>query len=147
MSEDKKGEVIPLIKDKATRDLIKNQFDTARSKSLLNPTATKSRALQESLDRINRTMAEIKEMNRKSGEYLAKHAPEYAASRDGKDVVRSEPTVPPPPFPPETKSMLDSAELEREYRRKQDEAKKRRENSNRSVTRQYQLTRKDDNKK
>lgn len=147
MTEEKRGELIPLIRDKSTRDIIKKQFDDARAGSLLNPANTKSNSLQESLARINRTMSEIKEINRKSGEYLAKHAPEYAASRDGKDVIRGGDTLPPPPFPPETKSILDSAELEREYRRKQDEAKKRRENSNRSVTRQYQLTRKDDNKK
>lgn len=137
---DKKGEVIPLIKDKSTRDIVKKQFDDARSNSLLNPANAKNVALQERLARINRTMDEIRELNRKSGEYLAKHHPEiasppdrtlaneYAAGRMKEDPVYNKP------------STIDEEAALKAYRQKQEEMKKNREKNNAKVTREYRLT-------
>ena len=131
MSE-KKADVIPLIKDKSTRDIIKKQFDDARAGSLLNPANAKSSSLQESLARINRLMNEVKEINKKSGEYLAKHHPEMAASTD-KNPANQDPVYNKP-------STIDEEAALKAYRQKQDEMKKTREKNNAKVTREYRLT-------
>lgn len=140
MTEEKRGELIPLIRDKSTRDIIKKQFNDAKSGSLLNPANTKSNSLQESLARINRTMSEIKEINRKSGEYLAKHHPEMAAPPDrtlaneyAAGRMKDEPVYNKP-------STIDEEAALKAYRQKQEEMKKTREKNNAKVTREYRLT-------
>lgn len=133
MSEEKRGELIPLIKDKSTRDIIKKQFNDAKSGSLLNPTNAKSSSLQESLARINRTMSEIKEINRKSGEYLAKHAPEMATQSDKNPSSQDE-------VYKDRLSSIDEEAALKAYHQKQEEMKKNREKNNAKVTREYRLT-------
>jgi len=80
-----------------------------------------------SLDKINRTMDELKQLAAKqTGAEIAGEIPRYGSEA----VVQTE----------ELASTLPSTdELEREYRRKQDAAKKKRTNHNHSVTRDYNL--------
>ncbi len=80
-----------------------------------------------SLDKINRTMDELKQLAAKqTGAEIAGEIPRYGSEA----VVQTE----------ELASTLPSAEeLEKEYRRKQDAAKKKRTSHNHSVTRDYNL--------
>jgi len=118
VSKDKttRSNVIPLMPRKRDRDIVKAQFD--------NPPAQR---VQESLDKINKTMDELKQLAAKqTGAEMAGEIPRYSSEA----VVQTE----------ELASTLPSTdELEREYRRKQDAAKKKRENHNHSVTRDYNL--------
>jgi CelD/BcsL family acetyltransferase involved in cellulose biosynthesis len=111
-----KSNVIPLMPNKKARDIVKAQFD--------NPPATR---VQEHLDKINRTMDELRQLAAKqTGAEIAGEIPRYGSEA----VVQTE----------ELAATLPSAdELEREYRRKQDAAKKKRLQNNRSVTRDYNL--------
>lgn len=118
---DNKGTVIPFIKEKGTRDIIKKQFDKA---------AKGKDSFQESLNRINKTMAEMREIVRKSEVFLRDNASEYAS----KGIELS-----PPDSSAKETSTLDQEKLEQEYRRKQNEIRKRREKDNRLVTLSYQL--------
>jgi hypothetical protein len=110
MSKDKeqRSNIIPLMPDKKSRDIVKSQFD--------------------SLDKINRTMDELRQLAAKqTGAEIAGEVPRYGSEA----IVQTE----------ELASTLPSTEeLEREYRRKQDEAKKKREQNNKNVTRDYRLT-------
>lgn len=132
MSEDKPSNVIPMIREKRTRKIVKEQFDkppATRPGGLLDPTATKQAALQEKLAKINQTMGELKDMVRKQNEYLADTGNELAGSRA---IVQREEDK------SET-STLDTEALASEYKRKKDAAKKFREDNNRKVTREYNL--------
>ncbi len=126
MSKDKPDNVIPLIKEKRTRDIVRNEFNGTSS----------AQRLKERLESINEKMADLRETIRKQNEYLAKNEPklsnQYAAERMKEEPIYQDKT--------ET-NTLDTAALEAEYRRKQDEMRKKREENNRSVTRSYQLTR------
>lgn len=136
MSKDKKSNVIPLIREKFTRDIVKKQFDNppaGRPGGLLDPMATKQTALQEKLARINQTMGELKDMVRKQNDYLADTGNELAGRKAA--IQREEDIA-------KQKSTLDQASLEAEYRRKQDEMRKKREQNNRDVTRSYRLNKK-----
>lgn len=115
---EKKGELIPLIKDKTTRDIIRKEF-SVKSGSLLNPANTKQDALQEQLARINRTMAELKEMTQQGSQYLEKEAPELLSPEKG---------------------TIDEEAARRSYLRKMQEMKEKREKNNAKVTREYRLT-------
>ena len=132
---DEKSNVIPMIRDGKTRKIVKEQFDrppATRPGGLLDPMATKQAALQEKLAKINQTMGELKDMVRKQNDYLADTGNELAGSRA---VVQREEDI------AKQESTLDQAALETEYRRKQDEMRKKREQNNKSVTRSYNLTR------
>lgn len=129
---DERSNVVPLIRDKRTRKIVKDQFDkppATRPGGLLDPMATKQAALQEKLAKINQTMGELKDMVRKQNEYLADTGSELAGSRA---VVQREEDK------PET-STLDTEALASEYQRKKNAAKKYREDNNRKVTREYGL--------
>jgi hypothetical protein len=80
-----------------------------------------------SLDKINRTMDELKQLAAKqTGAESIGEIPRYGSEA----VVQTE----------ELASTLPSAEeMEREYRRKKDEAKRKREQNNKNVTRDYNL--------
>jgi hypothetical protein len=133
MSKEEKSNVIPLVKEKKTRDIVKKQFDSppaTRAGGLLDPFATKQAALQEKLARINQTMGELKDMVRKQNEYLADTGSELAGS---KAVVQREEDK------AET-NTLDTEALAAEYQRKKNAAKKYREENNRKVTREYRLS-------
>lgn len=137
MSDDKSN-IIPMIRDGKTRKIVKDQFDrppATRPGGLLDPTATKQAALQEKLAKINQTMGELKDMVKKQNEYLADTGNELAGSRA---VVQREEDI------AKQESTLDQARLEAEYRRKQDEMRKKREQNNRDVTRSYRLNKKPD---
>jgi hypothetical protein len=77
--------------------------------------------LKETLGRINRTMDELKQMAADQREVFPSEA-----------VVTNAEQVQPSTLPSEE-------EMEREYRRKQDAAKKKRTSHNHSVTRDYNL--------
>ena len=106
-----RSNVIPLMPNKRERDIVKAQFD--------NPPAQRVR---EHLDKINKTMAELKQM-----------AADQRAHFPAEAVVTNAEQVQPSTLP-------SDEELAREYRRKQDEAKKKREQNNRNFTREYRLT-------
>lgn len=136
MSDDKPSNVIPLIRERRTRKIVKEQFDkppATRPGGLLDPMATKQAALQEKLAKINQTMGELKDMVRKQNEYLSDTGSELAGSRavvqreedKSQDEVRS--------------NTLDTEALAAEYQRKKNAAKKYREDNNRKVTREYGL--------
>lgn len=112
-----RSNVIPLMPNKKARDVVKAQFDNL-------PTAR----VQEHLDRINKTMSELKQLAaEQTGAEVAGEIPRYGSEA----IVNTE----------ELASTLPrQEELEREYRRKQDEAKKKREQNNKNVTRDYRLT-------
>jgi hypothetical protein len=112
-----KSNVIPLMPGKKARDIVKAQFD--------NPP---SQRVREHLDKINKTMAELKQLAAKqTGAESVGEIPRYGSEA----IVQTE----------ELASTLPSdEELAREYRRKQDEAKKKREQNNKNVTREYRLT-------
>lgn len=118
MTSDKKGDLIPFIKDKETRDIVRRQFSAT---SIGNPASTKSKALKEQLERINRTMDELSKMTQAGTKYLEDN------------------NLPPPGdyVPPEETLYNEAA-----YRKKKDDAKKRREKNNEKVTRDYRLTNK-----
>jgi hypothetical protein len=94
-----RSNVIPLIREKKTREIIKNEFDAAKKRTLV--------------DKMNDKLDEIRDENMLQ-------------------LGFTESTLPP------------TDELEKEYRRKQDEAKKKREQNNRDVTRSYRLSNKPD---
>ena len=100
MSEEKKGVLIPFIREKDTRGIVKSQFEDADSKK------------KRLVDTFNKALDA--EFNRVDAEII--------------------PT-------------LDEATLEKEYRRKQDEMRKKREQNNRDVTRSYRLHHKPDGKR
>jgi uncharacterized phage infection (PIP) family protein YhgE len=116
-----KSNVIPLIRDSKTRKIVKDQFDrppATRPGGLLDPMATKQDALKEKLAKINQTMTELKDMVTKQNDYLSETSSDLA---------------------PLNQSALDEEKLRAEYERKKDEAKKRRLDNNRKVTREYNL--------
>ena len=126
MSKDKSkppSNVVPLIKDKRTRDIVKGQFDS--------PPGDK---IQERLDKINQKMAELRQMaERQSGlEAYGEKAGYYPeAGGGGSEAVVT--------TPEQASTLPRPEELEREYRRKQDEMRKQRENRNRTVASSYRL--------
>jgi hypothetical protein len=125
MSKKDKSNVIPLIKDANTRKIVKDQFDNPPGSrptagSLLDPVAAKQDNLKDKLARINQTMADLKNMVAKQNEYLTETGSALA---------------------PPSKPALDEEKLRAEYERKKDEAKKRRLENNRKVTREYSLHR------
>jgi len=125
MSDNKKDNVIPFIKEKETRAIIKFQFSEASK-----------RKVKETLDNINAQMEDLKESVRKQREYLS-------------GTAHVEMLAPEERRAEEMTSTLNESELEKEYRRKQDEMRKKREENNRSVTRSYNLRHpsRDDRKK
>lgn len=134
MSKDEKSNVIPLIKEKSTRDIVKKQFDQPpanRPGGLLNPMATKQAELQTMIARINERMSDLRETVKKQNEYLAGAGSELAGAeaviQREEDKAKAE------------TSTLDTAALEAEYRRKKNAAKKYQEENNRKVTREYGL--------
>ena len=122
--DSKPDNVIPLIREKRIRDVVKNEYDTTSSAS----------RLKERLDSVNQKMSDLREMVRKQNEYLNETGSNlvnrYAAER-----MKEEPR-----YNDEPASTLDQAQLEAEYRRKQDEMRKKRQQNNKSVTRSYNLT-------
>lgn len=121
--------VIPLIRDKTTRTIIKGQFDSP-------PGQVREDKIKESLDKINKTMAELTQMAKRQSDLMA------YGERPEQSFKQVEGDVPPITDDKEQASTLPrTEELEREYRRKQDEAKKRREQNNRTITRSYNLIR------
>ena len=124
--DNKSDNVIPFIREKRVRDVVKNEYDTTSSAS----------RLKERLDSVNQKMSDLKEMVRKQNEYLSETGSNlvnrYAAERMKEEPIYQDKT--------ET-STLDTAALETAYRRKQDEMRKKREQNNKSVTRSYNLTR------
>jgi hypothetical protein len=133
VSEDKPSNVIPMIREKRTRKIVKEQFDkppATRPGGLLDPMATKQAALQEKLAKINQTMGELKDMVRKQNEYLSDTGSELAGSSA---VVQREEDI------AKEQTSLDVTALAAEYQRKKDAAKKFREDNNRKVTREYNL--------
>ena len=78
--------------------------------------------LQDTLSRINKTMDELKQM-----------AADQRSTFPSEAIVNHVEQVRPSTLP-------SDEELEREYRRKKDEAKKKREQNNKNVTRDYRLT-------
>lgn len=125
MSDNKKDNVIPFIKEKETRAIIKFQFSEASKKKV-----------KDTLDSINEKMEDLKESVRKQREYLS-------------GTAHVEMLAPEERRAEEMTSTLDESELEKEYRRKQNEMRKKREENNRSVTRSYNLRHpsRDDRKK
>ena len=122
--DSKPDNVIPLIREKRVRDVVKNEYDTTSSAD----------RLKERLDSVNQKMSDLREMVRKQNEYLSETGSNlvnrYAAER-----MKEEPR-----YSDEPASTLDQAQLEAEYRRKQDEMRKKRQQNNKSVTRSYNLT-------
>ena len=122
--DSKPDNVIPLIREKRVRDVVKNEYDTTSSAD----------RLKERLDSVNQKMSDLREMVRKQNEYLSETGSNlvnrYAAERMKEEHRYSD----------EPASTLDQAQLEAEYRRKQDEMRKKRQQNNKSVTRSYNLT-------
>lgn len=118
--------VIPMIREKRTRSVIQDQFRQAQA----------SDRVKNHLDSINQKMADLREMVQKQNDYLnqtgSSLANPYAASR-----MKEEPQ-----YIDEPANTLDTSTLEAEYRRKQDEMRKKREQNNRDVTRTYRLNKK-----
>lgn len=135
MSEEKKNNVVPFIKEKKTRDIIQAQFTEASRKKV-----------KELLDSVNEKIGDLKDSVRKQNEYLSekKLLNEYGAARGKEDPVYGEATL--DTSSPSVMSTLDQAALEAEYRRKQDAMRKKREENNKSVTRGYGLRKPDRNK-
>lgn len=125
MSEEKKNNVVPFIKEKKTRDIIQAQFTKASRKKV-----------KELLDSVNEKIGDLKDSVRKQNE--------YGAARGKEDPVYGEATL--DTNSPSIMSTLDQAALEAEYRRKQDAMRKKREENNKSVTRGYGLRKPDRNK-
>lgn len=139
MSKEEKSNVIPLIKEKKTRDIVKKQFDSppaTRPGGLLNPMATKQAELQTMIARINERMSDLRETVRKQNEYLSETGSElvnkYAAERMKEEPVYRDKD--------QQTSTLDTEALQAEYQRKKNAAKKYREENNRKVTREYRLS-------
>lgn len=122
--DSKPDNVIPFIRESRVRDAVKNEYNTTSSTD----------RLKERLDSVNQKMSDLKEMVRKQNEYLNETGSNlvnrYAAER-----MKEEPR-----YSDEPASTLDQAQLEAEYRRKQDEMRKKRQQNNKSVTRSYNLT-------
>ena len=119
--------VIPLIREKNTRDIIRDQFNRPPSERV-----------KSSLDSINQKMTDLKEMIRKQNEYLNETGSNLVnryAAEGMKETLYQDKT--------ET-NTLDTTALEAEYRRKQDEMRKKRKDHNRDVTRSYKLNKKPD---
>jgi hydroxypyruvate isomerase len=135
MSKEEKSNVIPLIKEKKTRDIVKKQFDSppaTRPGGLLNPLATKQAELQTMIARINERMSDLRETVRKQNEYLAGTGNELAGAEA---VIQREEDA-----AKQQTSTLDAEALASEYQRKKNAAKKYREENNRKVTREYRLS-------
>ena len=123
--DSKPDNVIPFIRESRVRDAVKNEYNTTLSAA----------RLKERLDSVNQKMSDLKEMVRKQNAYLNETGSNlvnrYAAERMKEEPIYQDKT--------ET-STLDQAQLEAEYRRKQDEMRKKRQQNNKSVTRSYKLS-------
>lgn len=116
--------IIPFVKDKKKRDEMKKEYDKTYFYAA-------DANIKRHLDSINQKMADLREMARLSEE----------------ESLRLSLQVPPPPPPTEWSGtdasspagILNEKELEKEYRRKKDEAAKRRQDANKKVVRDYDL--------
>lgn len=128
-NENTPDNIIPMIREKRTRSIIQDQFRQAQA----------SDRVKNHLDSINQKMTDLREMIQKQNDYLnqtgSNLANPYAAGR-----MKEEPRY----LDESTSSttLPDQAALEAEYRRKQDEMRKKREQNNRDVTRTYRLNKK-----
>lgn len=105
--------IIPFVKDKKKRDEMKKEYEKGY-------TYVAESNIKKHLDSINQKMEEIRQMAQLS---------ETESARVG---------LPPPPVPP-TAGTLNEKELEKEYKRKKEDAEQRRKETNRKVTRDYSL--------